>query len=700
MMRICLFGDFDPAYSRNRVLKKGLQEAGAEIVLCVTKEKGIRRFSDLLHLYRALPSHDLVIVAYSDSRLVVPFVRLISRAPVVWDAFYSLYDAFVSDRALISRANPKAWGYWLADFVSAHLARQILLDTDTHITYFARAFLVPRTRFVKVLVGTDDALFIPVSATQAHSPLVVGFYGKYIPLQGAEVIVRAAHLLAARADIRFLMIGSGQTYAKVRDLATELKADNIEFRSRIPYEEFPALIASFDIALGIFGTTGKAARVIPNKVYDAMAMGKPIVTGDTPGIRELLQHNHNAYLIPRGDPQALAAAIEALAADESLRVSLGTHALLTYRSHATPQVIGEGLLTALSEVLQPGIHSPRLRIDFWLPHLKVAGGTKVTLTYASLLAKRGHRVRVFVLHTGWRERLFGAVTWKREFNIPVSYVRNWEEACRHRSDVVVADSWQVAAALLSCNPPKRLFEFVQHDERLYHGEPQAVEAVYRSPKLRKIVVSTWLKEIFQKEFSIDPILVANTIDREAFSPMMETRSDSAFRVLLLVHTLPWKGTQEGIAIVTALKKEYPHIKLIGFGVRTKECPAGLDEYHYNPSQSKLRELYASSDVLLCPSWYEGFGLPSLEAMACGAALVTYDNGGSRDYAIDGETALVASNQNRKVLTEKLRLLIADDRLRKHIAVGGRKFIEHLPTLWEQSVLLERFLMENGVETRS
>jgi glycosyltransferase involved in cell wall biosynthesis len=402
MMRICLFGDFDPAYSRNRVLKKGLQEAGAEVMLCVTKEKGIHRFSDLHRSYRALPSHDLVIVAYSDSRLMVPFARLISHVPVVWDAFYSLYDAFVSDRALISRANPKAWGYWLGDFVSAHLAHQILLDTDTHITSFAQAFFVPRPRFIKVLVGTDDALFTPVSSMQAHSPLVVGFYGKYIPLQGAEVIVRAAHLLAARSDIRFVMLGSGQTYAKVRGLAAELKADNIEFRPRISYEEFPALIASFDIALGIFGTTDKAARVIPNKVYDAMAMGKPIITSDTQGIRELLQHNHNAYLIPKSDPQALAAAIEALAASESLRASLGTHALETYRSHATPPVIGEGLLAALIEVLKP-----RLRIDFWLPHLKVAGGTKVTLTYASLLAKRGHRVRVCTPHRMERTSLWG-----------------------------------------------------------------------------------------------------------------------------------------------------------------------------------------------------------------------------------------------------------------------------------------------------
>lgn len=702
MMRICLFGDFDLSYSRNRVLRKGLQEAGAEVMLCVTQKKGWRRMSDLYHSYRALPAHDLVLVGYSDSRSMVPLARIISSVPVVWDAFYSLYDSFVADRALVSSANPKAWWYWLADYMSVHLAHRVLLDTKAHAAYFARTFFASPERFIRVLVGTDDALF---NATEnerlSHVPLVVGFYGKYIPLQGVDIIVRAAHLLSARKDIRFVLLGSGQTHKQVRDLAATLKTENVEFLPRIPYEEMPAFVASFDIALGIFGVTDKAARAIPNKVYDAMATGKPVITSDTPAIRELLRHGYDTYLIPRGDPHALAAAIEKLADDESLRMSLGARALETYQKQATPRVIGTELLGALSSAIRPNVHTSHLKIDFWLPHVKVAGGTKVSLTYAELLVRRGYDVRVFSLRPSWRERLFGSATWKGKFRVPLSYVQGWEEACHHESDVVIADSWQVASALLSCNPPKKLFEFVQHDERLYHGQPDTVETVYRATNVTKIVVATWLKELFERDFSTTPAFVMNTIDREAFYPDVGTVQErDTLRISLLVHTYPWKGTQEGIDILMELKKKYPHIRIVGFGVRTKECPSGVDEYHYDPSPEELRSIYASSDIFLCPSWDEGFGLPSLEAMACGAALVTYENGGSRDFAFDGETAFVAPHRDRDVLAQKLETAITDESLRARIALHAGEFVARLPTLEEQTDVLEACLAGGRKNERS
>lgn len=322
-----------------------------------------------------------------------------------------------------------------------------------------------------------------------------------------------------------------------------------------------------------------------------------------------------------------------------------------------------------------------------MPHVKIAGGSKITLTHATELSSRGHHVRIFVRQTSWRNRFFASGTWKKTFRVPITYVRTWEEASRHKSDVAIADSWQVAEALIACHPPKKLFQLIQHDERLYHGDREAVESVYRSSKLRKIVVATWLKELFEREFNVSPACITNTIDRSAFFPSRDMRGNDSLSILLLVHTYPWKGTQEGIDIVTRLKTRYPKVRLIGFGVRTPDALPGLDEYHYNPSQADLRTLYASSDVFLCPSWDEGFGLPSLEAMACGSALVTYDNGGSRDFAFDGKTALVVPRKDRAALENALARLIADKELRESIQKGGVDFVRNLPTWGEQA---ERF----------
>ncbi len=333
-----------------------------------------------------------------------------------------------------------------------------------------------------------------------------------------------------------------------------------------------------------------------------------------------------------------------------------------------------------------------MRIHFWLPHYKIAGGTKVTLTYADLLARRGHDVRAYVPRPGLRERLFGRGTWRGRFRVPVHYVRSWNKACARECDAVVADSWQVAKALAACDTAAKKFEFIQHDERLYHGDPAAVERVYRTKELKKIVVATWLKELFEQEFGETPALVMNTVNREEFHTIPGLRTPGKTRILLLAHTYPWKGTREGVDIVTRLKHDHPEIRLIGFGVRAKKPPAGFDEYHHNPSPAELRALYASADLFLCPSWDEGFGLPSVEAMACGAALVTYDNGGSREYAKDGETAFVAPRRDTEALAEKLEAAVADKPLRRRIAEAGTRFIERMPTWEEQAAKLESILM--------
>lgn len=332
-----------------------------------------------------------------------------------------------------------------------------------------------------------------------------------------------------------------------------------------------------------------------------------------------------------------------------------------------------------------------MKIDFWLPHVKIAGGTKVTLSYAVILKSLGHQVRVFVPHRGWKERLLNTATWKGIVRINPVYVRDWKKAADMAGDIVIADSWQAASALIGSGAKASLFHFVQHDERLYHGTPSDVERVYTQKALNKIAVSSWLKERFELEFSQPVFLLMNTVDRTIFYPAVVEEQKARVRILLLVHTYNWKGTQEGIDIIERLKGTYPHITLVGFGVRTRQAPRALDEYYYNPSQDQLRHLYATADIFVCPSWDEGFGLPSLEAMACGAVVVTYDNGGSRDFAFHEKTALVAPRRNTNLLIKEVERVVVDLGLRARLRQGGLDFVSTLPTPYEQGQRLAEFL---------
>ena len=63
--------------------------------------------------------------------------------------------------------------------------------------------------------------------------------------------------------------------------------------------------AGADLCLGVFGATPKAARVVPHKVYTALAAGRPVLTADTPAVRELLRPGEEVWTMPPGDPDAL-----------------------------------------------------------------------------------------------------------------------------------------------------------------------------------------------------------------------------------------------------------------------------------------------------------------------------------------------------------------------------------------------------------
>jgi glycosyltransferase involved in cell wall biosynthesis len=80
--------------------------------------------------------------------------------------------------------------------------------------------------------------------------------------------------------------------------------------------------------------------VIPNKAYQALACGTPLVTADTPAARELLADERDALLVPPGDPAALAAAVKRLAADADLAEHLSSGGLRTYEEQASEEILG------------------------------------------------------------------------------------------------------------------------------------------------------------------------------------------------------------------------------------------------------------------------------------------------------------------------------------------------------------------------
>ncbi|HEY3067774.1 MAG TPA: glycosyltransferase family 4 protein [Methylomirabilota bacterium] len=331
-----------------------------------------------------------------------------------------------------------------------------------------------------------------------------------------------------------------------------------------------------------------------------------------------------------------------------------------------------------------------MTITILCPHLRIAGGVRAILTYADRLAGRGHAVTLLVPAHGrararWRNARATAVSWQPRLRAAIRWVPEWNANTLPPGDVVVATAWQSAATVASAPPAAGAARFylVQHYESLYHGAPAAVDATYRLP-LHQVVISTWLRDVMRERFHREAEVLVTPVDGELFRRVPVAVTTSRPRVLMLHHEYAWKGVAEGLEAVARAKRAVPALHLVGFGVKAPPPTAGYDEFHADPPQEQLAALYSGADIYLCPSWDEGLGMPPMEAMACGAALVTYDNGGCRDYARDGETALVARRRDVADLAAKLTRVATDAALRARLAAAGERWVR-TSFDWDRSV---------------
>jgi glycosyltransferase involved in cell wall biosynthesis len=319
--------------SRNQVILGLLERGGFEVKLArvhlweekryalVDQPKGrllLRAAAAYLRLVVKLlqaPKHDLLLALYP-GYFDMPLLWIASRmrrVPLMFDAFISLHDTVVADRALRDPRSAIGRLTLLADRISCRLADRVLADTPEHAAFLADLTAVPAERFRVLWVGAQEDTFHPVLNTQPEPDLVL-FYGMFIPLQGIETIVRAAKLLE-NGGIRVRVVGDGQERSKINALVRELSPRNVELVGRVPLEDLPRHIASASLCLGIFGTTPKALRVVPNKIYQCLACGRPVLTADTPAIRTAF--DDELALVPPGNAPALANKIQGLMGDSS-----------------------------------------------------------------------------------------------------------------------------------------------------------------------------------------------------------------------------------------------------------------------------------------------------------------------------------------------------------------------------------------------
>lgn len=338
-MRIIAAGTYDPEFARNRRLFTMLDAAGHDVERCqvdlwggdrfdipnqrksTTLLNAIAAYPKLIVRFMRCPKADLVLVLYPGwfDMFIISILARLRRMPVVFDIFIGLFDTVVSDRQLVSARHPVGRLCRLADWLSIRLATRVIADTPAHADFFAASAGVSRDRIGVVWLGAQDDVFGPKPELRPVPGRIL-FHGTFIRLQGIETIIRAAKLLDDD-DVELRIVGSGQEQPMVDSLLAELQPANVKLIGRVPLDAVPEEIAQASVCLGIFGTSGKASRVVPNKLYECLAVGRPVITSDTPAIRSAFAPSE-VSMVPVGDPVALAAEIRRLLADHDAREAI------------------------------------------------------------------------------------------------------------------------------------------------------------------------------------------------------------------------------------------------------------------------------------------------------------------------------------------------------------------------------------------
>ena len=174
---------------------------------------------------------------------------------------------------------------------------------------------------------------------------VVGKIARLFPLKGHDQLMDAAPEIVKRVpDVRFFLIGDGILLEHLQERAREYGIlDNFVFAGLIDRERIPEMISAMDVVVHTSLREG-LARVLPQ----SLAMGKPCVSFDIDGAREVVINDYTGYLVEAFDSKGLADGIARLIEDPGLRKKFGENG----KRHVDPNFRAEKMVADISEVYQ------------------------------------------------------------------------------------------------------------------------------------------------------------------------------------------------------------------------------------------------------------------------------------------------------------------------------------------------------------
>lgn len=302
MPTVLWWGRCDRDYSRNRIVAKLFSELGWTIDTFhpISSQLG------LVESYLRRPRRpDLIWVPCFRQRDMHSALHWAGRwrVPLIFEPLTSAYEKEVYERGKWPPGSKpaerrKRW--------ESNLFRRsdlVVLENPAYADFVHGEMGIPRRKLGVLYQGAFADFFQPMPYPPATAPFEIVFVGSFHPSMGTDVIVEAARL-ARNLPCTWVLIGDGEM--KPRAVAMAQGLANVRFEPWIDYQRLPDRLGAAHILLGIFGQTHKTDFVIPNKVFEAMAVGRPLITQTASAYAETIGGSPAIGWVPRADPRAIA----------------------------------------------------------------------------------------------------------------------------------------------------------------------------------------------------------------------------------------------------------------------------------------------------------------------------------------------------------------------------------------------------------
>lgn len=341
-----------------------------------------------------------------------------------------------------------------------------------------------------------------------------------------------------------------------------------------------------------------------------------------------------------------------------------------------------------------------MKINFTTFGTGLTGGTQAILEIAQRLAKRGYGVTITTLGSPNDAQWFAKKTGKILFDInyttktsnlfykiirrclrPTMFHLYPEMETRDLvrimpdCDVNIATTAPTVFSVFQSARGKKQIYYSQHFEPLFIDDlyyKKLHEQAFFLP-LDIITVSSWVKNQLKRNLDINAQgVIGAGLDPEIYYPR-NNKLKNKKRIISLGRKISWKGFWDLQQAMKMVFKQRKDIEWIVFSSHDTPLPTPEAPFYLakSPAGNQLTELISSADILVNPSWHEGFAYPALEAMGCGTASVTTYYG-AEDFAKDRENCLVVQRKNPLQIAQSILELLEDKHLAEIVINGGLK----------------------------